>query len=84
MGPIAIAVKHSIDLEADDLWAMHGGRATYSHMAHMRHSGPDGWDPQITKRLATVGISQFGRLTHVTRPDGSERPVLIFMPGDFS
>lgn len=74
---IVDAVRRAIEEDADDLWAcfVKGGCAHSLHTATA--TSPDRNDADIVRRLVRDGVSNRAGMTHVERPDGSQRPWLL-------
>ena len=79
---ITEAVTAAIEADSDN-WADYMPQAMLGHRVHVRYTRTDAWDAHHFTQLQVVGLSHRARLTHTERADGSLRPRLIVLFGEW-
>ena len=81
---IVEAVKAAIEAGSDDWAAYLPQVARLPHTQHVAYAQrPDAWDIRAFNQLSRVGRCHRARLAHSERPDGSLRPRLIVLFGEW-
>jgi hypothetical protein len=82
---IVEAVKAAIEADCGDSWAdLLPQVARLPHQQHVRYTQSiDAWDIRAFNQLSRVGRCHRARLAHSERPDGSLRPRLIVLFGEW-
>jgi hypothetical protein len=82
---IIAAVTAAIEADRGDNWADYLPQvARLPHQQHVRYAErPDAWDIRAFNQLSRVGRCHRARLSHSERPDGSLRPQLIVLFGEW-
>ena len=82
---IVAAVTAAIEADCGDSWAdLLPQVARLPHQQHVRYTQRiDAWDIRAFNQLSRVGRCHRARLAHSERPDGSLRPQLIVLFGEW-
>jgi hypothetical protein len=81
---IVAAVTAAIEAGSDDWAAYLPQVARLPHVQHVRYTQrTDAWDIRAFNQLSRVGRCHRARLAHSERPDGSLRPRLIVLFGEW-
>jgi hypothetical protein len=82
---IVQAVTQAIEADCGDSWAdLLPQVARLPHQQHVRYTQSiDAWDIRAFNQLSRVGRCHRARLSHAQREDGSMRPMVIVLFGEW-